>query len=302
MSLIHKFDTSVFCDFDPDAYPLFFQHFDQKTEQLFGSAIGEKTYWEVLARLPEEELLATLPAGKLNKLRLSQFSPNLNTSALLGIPDLHGNIREAGQGGLVLPGRLWQSVGKSETLDWVAELLGLQVIYYDSPQTTLWDYGRPIGRTYCHLDGDPDLIAWAHNWIEPNSKPIGNPSLSGGYRLGSLFRPIVGANLVSLRFRSSGDGVLSEESTNKAAFDKRTLPLVEPELAQNVGFNTRSVEERKEPASKLSLLPKRQLTTEGSGLNNVGFNLDKLDLDEPIEVPNKVKFSSKNLTLYNEFQ
>lgn len=302
MNLLHKFDTSVFCDFDPDSYPLFFQHFDQKAEQLFSSAISEKTYWDVLAQLPEEGLLASIPVGKLNKLRLSQFTPNLNTSALLGILDLHGNIREAGQAGLVLPGRLWQAVGKSETLDWVAELLGLQVIYYAPPQTALWDYGRPIGRTYCHLDGDPDLVTWIQHWIEPNSRPIGSPSLSGGYQLGSLFRPILGANLVSMRFRTSGDGVLSEESTNKAAFDKRTLPLVEPELAQDVGFNVRSLEARKALASKLELLPKRQLTTEGSGLNNIRFNVDKLDAVEPIEVPNKVGFSDKSVIMYNEFQ
>ena len=302
MSLLHKFDTSVFCDFDPDSYSLFFQHFDQKVEQLFGLAISEKTYWDVLARLPEEWLLASIPVGKLNKLRLSQFLPNLNTSALLGIPDLHGNTREAGQVGLVLPGRLWQAVGKSGTLDWVAELLGLQVTYYDPPQTALWDYGRPIGRTYCHLDGDHDLITWVQHWVEPNSRPIGNPSLSGGYQLGSLFRPILGANLVSIRFRTSGDGILSEVSTNKAAFDRRTLPLVEPELAQDVGFNVRSVEERKAPASKLELLPKRQLIAEGSGLNTVGFSVDKLDVDEPIEVPNKVRFSDKTVTMYNEFQ
>lgn len=294
MSLQHKFNTLPFLDFDPDAYPIFFQHFDQKTEQAWSYFQGNKIYWEALARLPEENLLVNVSQSKINLLRLAQYKKGLPATQLIKEPDLHGNFY-LDTGSNLSTFRLWKGIGKTETLNWVAELLGITVTYYSQPQTCVWDYSKPIGFDYCHLSGDEGCVQWLQHWIEPKSKPVGNSTLLGGYVIGSLFRPVSGANLVSVK-AGAGTTNLFESSLNKAGFSRSRVQDIEPESANLAGFNVANLEERKKTTSTLNITPTKTTVVEGSGNNVASFSVDRVEDVEALDRPNVVGFSETKKT------
>jgi hypothetical protein len=283
-------NTLPFCDFDDSVYPVFFQHFDVKIEASFSWAL-EEGLDQTFLRLPDEQLLSILPPDRLNTLRLAQYVPDLLPIGTKK-PDNHGNWRYVeSQSGAALIGKLWHSVGKLACTEWAANLLGITLTYYDQPLSiSAFNYSSKIGRSYFRAAGNSLLIDWFTRWIEPNTYLVGT-GLAGRYTIGSIFLPILNANIVSLLVEDGSD--LVESNLNKVGFNFKRLDEKEQIIFNKVSLESTRLLDRKTSPTKISFASRILTGLEGSK-NQAGFNISTVRDNEPsILIANKVGFEVK---------
>jgi hypothetical protein len=283
-------NTLPFCDFDDKTYPIFFQHFDTKIEAAFSSAI-ERGLEQTFLRLPDEQLLAGLNQGRLNTLKLAQYKPGLLP---IGIkkPDNHGNWGYVEPlSGSSLNNKLWHSVGKLSCTEWVASLLGITLVYYDQPLSIVaFSYSAKLGRSYFRAAGDRNLIDWFTRWIEPNTYPIGT-GLAGSYSIGSIFLPILNANIVSLL--AEDGNTLVESTLNRVGFSSKRLDEKEPISFNKVSLGSVRLTDKKTSPTKISFASRILTGLEGSN-NQVGFSASSVQDNETTSlIANRVGFEAK---------
>jgi hypothetical protein len=287
-------DTRPFLDFDPDSYPLFFQHLDQRLNL-------DIDCWQVVGKLPDLDLLGSLEPRRLNTLWLSQFVAGLlpiGTSK----PDVHGNwsYAEAAVGSAALTGRLWHSVPGLTGLEWICSLFDLTISYYSRPMSIgSFSYTNTLGIPFFRLSGAPQLIQWVTNWIEPNCYPIGT-GLAGSYTIGSIYAPIIDANLVQI---SSDDPLTTNEpGFNKVGWTRRTVTARRPEPVDQVGWIASNITETSATlAGEIIVTPKRSTQVEGSGIT-VGWTTDQVEqqTEGSNQVANTVGWTERIVTDYGE--
>lgn len=279
----------TFLEFDPDSYPVFFQHLDQRNQidNVLGNQLID------IGRLPDTDLLQTLPSDRRNTLWLSQFVPGLYPIGTTK-PDDHGNwsYQTAPAPGLtVLAGRLWHSIPSIATLEWVCDLFGLTLVYYNRPLSIAnFSYTVPIGVPKFHLVGDQDLIQWIVNWVEPNCYPLGT-GLAGNYTIGSQYLPIVDANLIQI---GSFDPLTSKEPDfNRYGWSVRTLRSRRESATDQIGWVSNTVTEVEAVAlGEVKVTARATGQLEGSG-QQIGFVSETVDgLSEgSTQTPNSVGWS-----------
>jgi hypothetical protein len=269
-----QFSSLPYLAFDPESYPVFFQHLDQRLVKRVANLLAD--CWQQVGRLPDAELLANLPASKLATLWLSQFVPGLYPIGTTK-PDAHGNwnYQSLPTLGSALTGRLWQSVPNLTTLEWICDLFGLTLVYYNRPLLIAnFSYSVPIGVPKFHLVGDPDLIQWVVNWIEPNCYPLGT-GLAGSYTIGSQYLPIVDANLIQIG--SSDPLTTTEPDFNRLGWSTRYLRSRREVATDQIGWVSGSVTDIETVvAGEIKVTARSTGQLEGSGVT-VGFASETVD-------------------------